>query len=108
MEGVAPRRTHAEEDGPKETEVQKLRRKRHTQEGRQGCSVSKVWRERHQAVNGTDHAALLRQERPPIEGALSRSPHHDRSSVDESYFPLDYESESVVEASTTHIWWHTA
>ena len=47
-------RCHAEEYRPKETEVQELRRKRHAQEGGQGRSLSTMWRERHQAVTGTD------------------------------------------------------
>jgi hypothetical protein len=44
---------HAKEDRRQETEVQKLRRKRHSEEGRQSCSLSKVRRHRHQAVTRT-------------------------------------------------------
>jgi hypothetical protein len=47
-------RCHAEEYRPKETEVQELRRKRHAQEGGQGRSLPTMWRQRHQAVTGTD------------------------------------------------------
>jgi hypothetical protein len=47
-------RCHAEEYRPKETEVQELRRKRHAQEGGQGRSLSTMWRQRYQAVTGTD------------------------------------------------------
>jgi hypothetical protein len=66
-------RCHAEEDRPKETEVQELRRKRHAQEGGQGRSLSTMWRQRHQPVTGTDEPTERSAQRgraPPSIRAL--------------------------------------
>ena len=62
-ETLADRILDAEEHQQREAEVQELRRQRHAQERRQGCSVSKVWRDRHQAVMIRWH--LLPAARPP-------------------------------------------
>ena len=56
-------RPHAEEDRPEEAEVQKLRRKRNSQKGRQGRSVSTVRRKRHQTVKGASVGLRFSQTR---------------------------------------------
>jgi hypothetical protein len=83
---------HAEEHRPKETEVQELRRKRHAQEGRQGRSVPKMRRERHQAVTATDE--------PRSNRALNEA---TRLSVSVSYAILGMRALIIRNPCTPHI-----